>query len=58
MKNAKNYVTHAAAHIEKALNRMQVRHEKPVEYGRKEIIRRVEELLTIEEQRICDMATD
>jgi len=58
MQTAKNYVTHAAVHIEHALNRMPVHSAKPAAYMRQEIVRDVEALLTREEQQICDMATD
>ena len=58
MQPAKNYITHAAVHIEHALNRMPVQSAKRAAYMRQEIIRDVEALLTHEEQQICDMATD
>lgn len=58
MQTTKNYVSHAAVHIEQALNRMPIPSAKPVVYVRQEIIRDIEALLTREEQQVCDMATD
>lgn len=58
MQIAKNYIPQVAVHIEHALSRMPVHSPKPTAYMRQEIVRNVEDLLTREEQKICEMATD
>lgn len=60
MQTARNYAVTAAVHMEHALGRMPLvavsARKLPV--TRQEIACYVEQLLTPEEQRICDMATD
>ena len=59
MQAARHYIPYTTASIERALGRMPF---IPVKMQRPSIVtpitRYVEELLTDEEQRICDMATD
>lgn len=58
MQPPKNYITPAAVHIEHALNRTPIYPAKRAAYMRKEVIHDIEELLTREEQQICNLATD
>ena len=58
MQSTKNQLSDSAVRIEHVLNHIPPRQLKPAAYLRREIIRDGRELLTAEEQRICDMATD
>lgn len=58
LKAAKNYVAQIADHVEQTLKRAETTIEKPVKSTCKNAARNAEELLTPEEQRLCDMATD
>jgi hypothetical protein len=59
MQTASNYVTNAAIGMERALRNMPLlAAARLLPATRQEITRYVEQLLTPEEQRICDMATD
>lgn len=59
MQTARNYVTNAAIGMERALGNMPLlAAARLLPATRQEITRYVEQSLTPEEQRICDMATD
>lgn len=61
MPTAKNYLTDTATHMEYALRQMPLavlEASRPLPTTIQEITRYVELLLTPEEQRMCDMATD
>lgn len=60
MQTARNYLPNATANMERALTRMPVFTvtARPLPSTMQEINRYVEQLLTPQEQRICDMATD
>ena len=63
MQTARNYIAETAANMERAVLRMQpmlqaVPVRVPLPTTPQAISRYVESLLTPEEQRICDMATD
>ncbi len=62
MQTAHAYVTTAAHHVEQASRRMQptlkISGRPALPTTSQEITRYVEQLLTPEEQQICDMATD
>lgn len=60
MQTARNYVTDATHNMEYALSRMPIStvSARPLPTTMQDITRYVEQLLTPEEQRMCDMATD
>lgn len=61
MQTARNYIPNATVNMERALSRMPLaadRTVRPLPASMRDITRHVEDLLTDEEQRICDMATD
>ena len=63
MQTARNYITETAANMERAVLRMQptlqaVLVHVPLPTTAAELTHYIENLLTDEEQRICDMATD
>lgn len=60
METTRNYVTNATANMERALTRMPLAGSTaaPLPTTMQEITRYVEQLLTPEEQCVCDMATD
>lgn len=58
MQTARNHVTTAAVNRECAITAEPCATARPLPAAMREITRYVENLLTDEEQRICDMATD
>ena len=60
MKTARNYVSNAAYKTEYALSRMPVNlaAARPLPSTMQDITRYVEQLLTPEQEAVCDMATD
>ena len=58
MQTAKNYVADATHNMKHALNRMPVTSAMPLPTTMQDITRYVEQLLTPEQEAVCDMATD
>lgn len=60
MQTTRNYVTDVTVNMERALHRMPIAMAaaKSLPSTVQEINRYVEELLTPEKQRVCDLATD
>jgi hypothetical protein len=60
MQTTKNYATNASVNMGQALSRMPIgsARVKPLPSTMQEITRYVEQLLTPEQEAVCDMATD